>query len=172
MISVLIHVARPTDPQAIESLADTLSALVAGVAAGLVADAVIVSGRKSDALETIADGSGATLVQSGPVGPWRAGARVARRDWLLCLEAGDLPREGWIRSVDRFVGTARPEVSLARLRRPHAGLGDRLAARIERLLGARNPRAGDLVRRDSLVTGVGFSPRQRPRAMTAGLDRA
>ncbi|GEO98160.1 hypothetical protein [Methylobacterium haplocladii] len=171
MISALIHVARPADPEAIERLADTLSALVAGVAAGLVADAVIVSARACDALETIADASGATLVQSGPAGPWRAAAQMARHDWVLCLEAGDLPREGWIRSVDRFVGTARPEVILARLRRPHAGIGDRLAARIERLLGARNPRAGDLVRRDSLLAGSGFSPRQRPRAMSAGLER-
>lgn len=172
MISALIHVARPADPEAIERLADTLSALVAGVAAGLVADAVIVSERMSDTLETIADASGATLVGSGAAGPWRAGARAARHDWVLCLEAGDLPREGWIRSVDRFVGTARPEVSLARLRRPHAGIGDRLAARIERLFGARSPRAGDLVRRETLLAGSGLSPRQRPRAMSAGLDRS
>ncbi|MET0428253.1 MAG: hypothetical protein ABW026_07115 [Microvirga sp.] len=172
MISVLIYVPRPADPDAIERLADTLSALVAGVAAGLVADAVIVSARIGDALETIADGSGATLVQSGSDGPWRAGARVARRDWVLCLEAGDLPREGWIRTVDRFVGTARPEVSLARLRRPHAGFTDRTMMRLERVLGARSPRGGDLVRRASLLAGSGFSPRQRPRRLSAGLERA
>lgn len=172
MISALIHVARPDDPEAIERLADTLSALVAGVAAGLVADAVIVSERACQSLDTIADASGASLVASGGTSPWRAGARAARHDWLLCLEAGDLPREGWIRTVDRFVGTARPEVSLGRLRRPHAGPAARIAARIERLVGAANPRAGDLVRRQSLLTGSAFAPRLRPRSLAAGLDRS
>ena len=89
MISGLIHVARSSDPVAIECLADTLSALVAGVAAGLVGDAVIVTAESCPSLETMAEGSGATLVVR-PTGanPWSAGARAARREWLLCLEPG------------------------------------------------------------------------------------
>ncbi|WP_232629385.1 hypothetical protein [Methylobacterium sp. Leaf118] len=172
MISGLIHVARPADPAMVEGLADTLSALVAGVAAGLMGDAVIVAGAASEALETIAEGSGARLVlrQAG-TNPWSAGARAARRDWLLCLEPGDIPSEGWIRSLDRFVGTARPDVGLGRMRRPHARLPTRLAARSERVLGAAQPRAGDVVRRAAVLSGLPFSPRLTVRVLSARLDR-
>lgn len=172
MISALIHVPRPADPEAVERLADTLSALVEGVAAGLVADAVIVSAQAFSGLEIIADGSGAALVVSGSENPWRAAARAARRDWLLCLEAGDLPREGWIRSVDRFVGTARPDIVLGRLHRSHAALGDRLGALVDTLINRATTRPGDLVRRVSLLGAPPPSPRQRPKALSAWVDRA
>ncbi|MFC6390105.1 hypothetical protein ACFQDP_12285 [Methylorubrum zatmanii] len=172
MISGLIHVARSSDAVAIESLADTLSALVAGVAAGLVGDAVIVTGAPSKALDTVAEGSGATLVVYPPKGdPWSAGARAARRDWLLCLEPGDIPAEGWIRTLDRFVGTARPDVGLGRMRRAHAGLPARIAARSERVIGAAGPRPGDVVRRERLLAGLPFSPRLAVRMLAARLDR-
>lgn len=173
MISGLIHLARPAEPEAVGRLADTLSSLVSGVAAGLVADAVIVSGAPCDAVGTIADEAGATLVlRSRGVSPWLVGARAARQEWLLCLEAGDIPREGWIRILDRFVETVRPEVGLARLRRPHAALPSRLAARGEGVVGARQPRAGDLVRRSRLVTAGSLTPRLKPRILTARLDRS
>ena len=173
MISGLIHVPRPADPEAVDRLADTLSALIAGVAAGLVGDAVIVSPYATEALEAVAEGSGAALVVQGDAGrPWRAGAQAARREWVLCLEAGDIPREGWVRTLDRFVGTARPEEALARLRRPHAALSERIAARIERVIGAGCPRAGDLVRRASLLAGPRFAPRLGPRRLPERLERA
>ncbi len=129
MISGLIHVARSADPAAIECLADTLSALVAG-------------------------------------------ARAARREWLLCLEPGDIPAEGWIRSLDRFVGTARPDMALGRMRRAYGALPARIAARGESVVGARGPRAGDVVRRERVLAGLPFSPRLKVRMLTARLDRA
>lgn len=172
MISALIHVARPGDPVAVDRLADTLAALVAGVAAGLVGDAVIIVPARNPAIETVAEATGATLVVRRPgLGPWLAGAEAARRDWVLCLEAGDVPAEGWIRTLDRFIGTARPEISLGRLRRPHAALPTRIAARGERVVGVRRPRAGDVVRRDRLLGGPTLSPRLRPRWLPARLDR-
>ncbi|MEH3118109.1 MAG: hypothetical protein PGN25_11085 [Methylorubrum populi] len=173
MISGLIHVARASDPAAIEGLADTLSALVAGVAAGLVGDAVIVTGTACSALETVAEGSGATLVVRPPgANPWSAGARAARREWMLCLEPGDIPAEGWIRTLDRFVGTARPDMALGRMRRAHAALPARIAARGERVIGAAHPRAGDVVRRERLLAGLPFAPRLKVRTLSARLDRA
>jgi hypothetical protein len=82
-----------------------------------------MSGRAVPTKETVAEGSGATLVVRPPgANPWGAGARVARREWLLCLEPGDIPAEGWIRSLDRFVGTARPDMALGRMRRAHSAL--------------------------------------------------
>ncbi|HEV7439617.1 MAG TPA: hypothetical protein VGN94_08335 [Methylobacterium sp.] len=172
MISALTYVARPGDPDAIDRLADTLSALVSGVAAGLVGDAVIVTGMACEAIDAVAEATGATVVvRPRGISPWAAGAKVARRDWILCLEAGDVPAEGWIRSIDRFVGTARPDVALARLRRPHAGLPQRLAAKGERVIGVGTARPGDLVRRDRLMAGPTFSPRLKPRPLIARLER-
>lgn len=172
MISGLIHVPRPSDPLAVDRLADTLAALVAGVAAGLVGDAVIVVPAVTKAIETVAEATGATLVvRMRGASPWTAGARKARREWVLCLEAGDVLAEGWIRTLDRFIGTARPDVALGRLRRPHTGLPTRLAARGETVIGVSRPRAGDVVRRDRLLAGATFSPRIRPRRLPARLDR-
>ena len=171
MISALVHVADPGDADAIDRLADTLGALVGGVAAGLVGDAVIVAAAMGEAVDTIADATGATLVVP-PRGSdrWFAGAAVARRDWVLCLEAGDVPGDGWIRTLDRFVGTA-PADALGRLSRPHAGLATRLAIRAEALLGAGAARPGDLVRRDRLTKIGTFAPRLVPRRLIARIDR-
>lgn len=173
MISGLIFVARPGDPEVVDRLADTLSALVPGVAAGLIADAVIVADSASEAVSALAEESGAALVlRQRHANPWHLGAKAARRDWVLCLKAGDIPREGWIRILERFVETARPDIGLARLRRLDAGLPARLAARSERLIGVRTPRAGDLVRRDRLLNAGIFTPRLKPRHLTARLDRS
>ncbi|GJD29322.1 hypothetical protein PMNALOAF_0555 [Methylobacterium adhaesivum] len=173
MISALIHVARPADPDSIDQLADTLGALVAGVAAGLVGDAVIVASSHTAAIDTVAEATGAKLVLRQHGGSaWSAGAKAARRDWVLCLEAGDVPAEGWIRILDRFIGTARPDMTLARLRRPHAGLPARLVARGEGVIGVGAPRAGDLVRRERLLAGPRFVHRVKARTLTARLERS
>ena len=73
--------------------------------------------------------------------PGRKGAKEARRDWLLCLDDGDIPQEGWIRVLDRFVA-----LSQARAR---AG-ADAAAAR------RRDRRAPEPVR-------ILIRPRRRPR---------
>ncbi|GJD76564.1 hypothetical protein [Methylobacterium goesingense] len=173
MLSALISVARPNDPDAVDQLADTLGALVAGVAAGLVGDAVIIVPVHNPTIESVAEATGAKVVLRGRgASPWSAGAKAARRDWVLCLEAGDVPAEGWIRLLDRFIGTARSEVSLARLRRPHTGLPARIAARGERVIGATAPRPGDLVRRERLLAGPKFAGRLKARPLAARLDRA
>lgn len=173
MLSALISVARPNDPDAVDQLADTLGALVAGVAAGLVGDAVIIVPAHNPTIETVAEATGAKVVLRGRgASPWSAGAKAARRDWVLCLEAGDVPAEGWIRLLDRFIGTARAEVSLARLRRPHTGLPARIAARGERVIGATAPRPGDLVRRERLLAGPKFAGRLKARPLAARLDKA
>src|SRR3712207_4537815 len=116
MITVLVRVTHGPD-----ALAATLSALVPAVAAGLIGDAVILADRQDDTLAKVADAVGATLVVAGR-GSWTEGARAARRDWLLCLDDGDIPQDGWIRVLDRFVALSRPEQGLARMRRRRAGV--------------------------------------------------
>ncbi|WP_457104181.1 hypothetical protein [Methylobacterium sp. P5_C11] len=172
MLSAVTYLADPADPDAIDRLADTLSVLVSGVAGGLVGDAVIVSGRASEAVAAVAEATGATLVLQGSGNPYAVGAAAARRDWVLCLEAGDVPAEGWIRTLDRFVGTARPETGLGRLHRPAAGWLGTVRNRVEALAGARQARAGDVVRRDVLRTAAVFAPRLKVRPLIARIERA
>jgi hypothetical protein len=172
MLSAVTYLADPADPDAIDRLADTLSVLVSGVAGGLIGDAVIVTGRESEAVTAVAEATGATLVLHRDGNPYAAGAAAARRDWVLCLEAGDVLGEGWIRTLDRFVGTARPEIGLGRLHRPAAGWRRRLVGGIEVLAGARQARAGDVVRRAALRAGNAFAPRLRIRPLIARIERA
>jgi hypothetical protein len=108
--------------------------------------------RRPDAgIDRIADATGATLVAIGPgEDPWAAGARAARRDWLLCLQDGDMPAEGWIRAVDRFALTAAGSgFPLGRLSRPRSWR-ERVAMLGEGRLRAPRIRPGDLVHRSRL----------------------
>lgn len=144
MITVLVRV---TDGP--EALAATLSALVPAVAAGLVGDAVILAREPDEIVATVADAAGASLVVAQDLS-WAEGARIARRDWLLCLDAGDIPQEGWIRVLDRFVALATPERGRARFRRHGAGP----AGFLRRMVARSSILAGDLVHRRVLLNGV------------------
>ena len=171
MLSAVTYLADPADPDAIDRLADTLGVLVSGVAAGLVGDAVIVAPETARAVETVAEATGAELVPYDGGNPFVLGAARARRDWILCLEAGDIPADGWIRTLDRFAGLARPETGLGRLRRA-APWGTRLVAGFEGLVGTRTIRAGDVVRRAILLAGPGSDRRLRVRPLNARIDRS
>ena len=141
MITVLVRVTHGP-----EALAATLSALVPAVAAGLIGDAVILAAQQDDILEQVADAAGATLVVA-PGASWTEGAKEARRDWLLCLDDGDIPQEGWIRVLDRFVALSKPERGLARMRRPRGGAIGALL----NLFASSSVRGGDLVHRRVLM---------------------
>ncbi|MBA1158301.1 hypothetical protein [Microvirga mediterraneensis] len=144
MITVLVRVSHGP-----EALAATLSALVPAVAAGLIGDAVILTDQQDEVLAEVADAAGATLVMARR-GSWIEGAQVARRDWLLCLDDGDIPQEGWIRVLDRFVALSRPEQGLARMRRRRGGV----ASALTNLFADSKVRAGDLVHRRVLLKEV------------------
>lgn len=170
MFTAAIHLPGALDPERIDALADTLAALVAGVAAGVIGDAVIAAAHPDDPeVATMAESTGATLVERGR-NPWVAAAGPARRPWMLCLEAGDVPAEGWIRVLDRFGGTASTE-SIGRLRRPHAPLFERIAGRREALTGTRQVRAGDLVLVQAVRAGLPFKARLPVTPLRASLLR-
>lgn len=166
MITGVIHVEGPP-----EELAASLGALVPAVVEGLMGDAVIVAGRADPALTTISEISGAKLLHiASDADPWRAGAALARRPWLLCLQSGDVPGEGWMRAADRFLAAAvRSGQPLGRLARRRSSPGTVLAALAERLAGTRQVRAGDLVRRDWLMAQD--MPRVRPARIGASVER-
>ncbi|QRM28442.1 hypothetical protein [Microvirga sp. VF16] len=144
MITVLVRVTHGP-----EALAATLSALVPAVAAGLIGDAVILTDKLDETLAKVADAAGATLVIAKP-GSWIEGANAARRDWLLCLDDGDIPQEGWIRVLDRFVALSKPEQGLARMRRQRAGVINALV----NLFARTSVRGGDLVQRRVLMNEI------------------
>jgi hypothetical protein len=118
----------------------------------------------------IADGVGASVVAlQKRSDPWRAGGIAARRDWMLCLEDGDVLAEGWIRPVDRFLAAASAaDHGLARLRRSSAGSAMMMRDFVERWAGTRTPRAGDLVHRAWLD---GARRRVRPVPIRARIER-
>jgi len=158
MITVLVRVTHGP-----EALAATLGALVPAVAAGLVGDAVILSARQDETLAKVADAAGASLIVAEEAS-WTDGARAARRDWLLCLDDGDIPQEGWIRVLDRFVALAGPEKGLARFRRHRAGLAGLLRGAFSRS----SVRAGDLVHRRVLLNEV---KARAPVRLSASIER-
>jgi len=140
MLTALIHARRRP-----EALAVTLSALVAGVAEGVIADAVVVAEEHDAELAYIAEATGAEFVvkQAGEL-PWISGARYARREWMLCLEAGDIPLEGWISAIDRFAFiAARENFPIGRLARRSHSLRQWIADFRTRL--SAQPSAGDVV---------------------------
>jgi hypothetical protein len=138
---------------AIDELAATLGSLVPAVVEGLMGDAVVIARRPHASVANIAEVAGARLVAlSGDEDPWLAGAAHARRDWLLCLEAGDVPGEGWMRAVDRFLmAGGRDARPLGRFRY-RAGGAASFRGPIERWTGTKQARAGDLVDRNWLAT--------------------
>ena len=164
MISALILAERGG-----EALGLTLASLVPAVVAGLVGDAVLITPRQDPSVEAIADGVGASLVTL-PQGtdPWCGGAAAARRDWLLCLEDGDVLADGWIRPLERFLAAAAAaDRGIGRLRRPSAGPAA-MRDVVERWAGTRRPRAGDLVHRAWLD---GARRRVRPVPIRARIER-
>jgi hypothetical protein len=149
----------------IEPLAATLAALVPAVAAGLVADAVVLDLNAASEIAAVADGVGAAHVRIAERrSAFAAGVAVARRDWLFCLAAGDVPQEGWIGAIEAYLaGASGP--GLGRARRGGA-LPARAAVLWERLAGARQVRPGDLVHR-ALVLGPRLPRSLRPARLDA-----
>jgi len=159
MISVVIR-----SEHGLEPLAATLRALVPGVVEGLVGDAVVLAARSDEAVATLVEGVGAKLVIADDLS-WAGGARIARREWILCLDAGDVPGEGWMAALDRFVALSPPDRGLGRLQR----IGS-WRARLRSLAPTRQVQAGDLVRRDLLLRNAGAP--QRAARIPAAIARA
>jgi glycosyltransferase involved in cell wall biosynthesis len=89
-------------------LVPTLSALVAGSAAGLVREVVLADGGSRDDTEKIADEAGCEFLPGTADEGERlaAAAAAARGDWLLFLDPGAVVDESWPREVAAFMGSA------------------------------------------------------------------
>lgn len=164
MITALVRAGHGTD-----ALAATLSALVSAVAEGLVGDAVVLSRDDDDDALRIADALGAHFVrlQAGE-DPWRKGAALAKREWVLCLDAGDVPSEGWIRAVERFIAFSPAERRHGRMPRRAGTWPEALGLGWRALVAGGAVRSGDVVRRAALLDG---SRSGRPARIAASTER-
>ncbi len=153
----------------VEALAVTLSALVSGVAEGLVGDAVVLSARADDDVMRVTDALGATFVRlADGEDPWRRGAALAKREWVLCLDAGDVPTDGWIRAAERFIALSPPERRLGRFPRSAGTWRESLSLRWQALRAGGQIRAGDVARRALLMEG---RRAERPVRIAGSIER-
>jgi hypothetical protein len=136
-------------------LAATLSVLVEGAAAGLIGHAVIIApgaDGKSPEIDRLADATGAELVAGtgDEAKDWRAAALVARGDWLLLMQAGEMPGQNWVQALERHAMTAQG--------RP--GLMPRMGWRgmMDRLLPPSRPGPGFVLPKPLLLSGAGLRP--------------
>ena len=142
-----------------QTLVLTLSALVPGVAAGLLGEVVVADAGSRDATAEVAEIAGCRFISSAePLGArLKAAAAATRAPWLLFLRAGCVPEPGWIAAAERFMEAAemltegpdraavfRPR-SGADLMRP--GLAEMLAMLRATLGGAPRPEQGLLIAR-------------------------
>jgi hypothetical protein len=122
------------------ALVPTLSALVAGAAAGIVREVIIADAGSTDATAEIAELSGCELMVSQSLLAIRLAdaAKRARGVWLMFLKPGVVLNTGWIEETSRFVArlddSGAPQSHAAVFRREtdplaaRASLRDALAA--------------------------------------------
>lgn len=130
------------------ALAATLALLIPAVAEGVVGHAVLVGDAEDDVAVRFADETGASYVRAGPAAAWRSGAEAARGDWLLLLDAGDLPEPHWLAGIERHLLAAPGAPALL----PLSGFGA-LPERLALLLAGRAIRAGLLAPKPQILAG-------------------
>lgn len=87
MLSVLIETLNDE-----EGLARTLASLVSAVVEGVVRDVIVCDLGSGDQTRYVAEQSGCNFVATGGIA---AGIASAKGDWLLILEPGARPLDGW-----------------------------------------------------------------------------
>lgn len=132
-----------------EPLAATLAALIAAVSEGIVGHAVVVAPADDADKAKLAEETGADFVVASPSDCWSAGAVAARGQWLLLLDAGDIPDEDWARRAERHLLLASRRPALL----PLAGLATGLRERLAGLVAPRAVGAGLITRRDAVIAG-------------------
>lgn len=164
MITALIRVEHGPG-----ALGVTLAALVPAVVEGLVGDAVVLAEEADPAVTRIADALGAGVLVTGlDADPWLRGAAAAKREWLLCLDDGDVPAEDWIRALERFVRLTPVERRFGRIPRRASTWREAWAARWVGIARRRPVQSGDLLHRSVLEGG---RPKRGPLRIPALIER-
>lgn len=136
---MLAAVISATGP--VSALGATFAALIPGVTHGLLGHAVVLDPATDSEIERISEATGAGYIAGND---WLDGINAARGEWLLLLEAGDLPAIHWPAVVDRHLQVAAAQAALL----PRAGWFASLAERSGRAL-----RPGLVLPRSMALTG-------------------
>jgi glycosyltransferase involved in cell wall biosynthesis len=140
MISVVIPACNSA-----AALPATFRSLFEATIEGLVCEVIVADCGSADATAKIADDAGATVIQAGPGGQLQAGAKAARKPWLLFLKPGSVMEPGWEEEAWAFIAGGENSAAAFRFRLAAKGLAPRLhemlaamGARISRLPGGCN----------------------------------
>ncbi len=121
MMSVIFAVRNAEEP-----LLRSLAALAPFATEGLIGDVVVADLGSRDATLAVAEAAGCTLIEacaSRAMALERA-VKLARKDWLLGLEAGDIPDAGVATSLrDHMARHAKAPLALALLALPPSAGG-------------------------------------------------
>ncbi|WP_332680586.1 glycosyltransferase family 2 protein [Bosea sp. (in: a-proteobacteria)] len=147
-----------------EALAATLSVLIPAVADGVIGHAVVIGAEGDAETLRLADATGASYVAARNGASWSLGVAQARGDWVLLLEAGDLPEPHWVASIERHLLIAATTPALMPLR-GLAALREWGAVSLR----SRRVRAGLIAPKKQLLSGrLPASPRR----LAVGRERA
>ncbi|MBD9371241.1 glycosyl transferase [Rhizobium sp. ARZ01] len=153
MLTVIIE-CQDNEPE----LAHTLAALVAGAVEGLVKDVIILDHGSSDGSSKVADAAGCSFLTDWDT---QDVVRSARGEWLLLLEPGARPLNGWVEAVAEYVSLNKAPARFAGSRNHRRRLHKRLLrgrAPLEQGLLVPKGQASALVRPgmrlDQIASGV------------------
>lgn len=121
MLTVLLE-CRDNEPE----LAHTLAVLVSGAVDGLVSDVIVLDHGSRDGSAEVADAAGCRFLQDCDL---PTAIPKARGQWLLLLEAGALPQQGWVEEVFEYASLGRKPARFSPSRRYRKPLFKRLLRR-------------------------------------------
>jgi len=148
-----------------EALAATFAVLIPAVAGGVIGHAVVVDEGDTAEIARLADETGASYVRASNGEAWASGVAQARGDWVILLEAGDLPEPHWLQSIERHLLMAATAPALLPLR----GMASALREWGAISLRSRQVRAGLIAPKKQILSGRLASS---PRRLTVGRERA
>lgn len=147
------------------ALAATFSVLIPAVAEGFLGHAVVVAAQANAEIERLADTTGAVYLIADRSEAWRRGAEQARGDWLVLLDAGDVPQAHWVQAVDRHLLLSPDRPALL----PRRDLVGSLGERASLLLHGRALRPGLILPKRQ---GIAERLEQSPRRLDCRRERA
>jgi hypothetical protein len=119
-------------------LAHTLAALVPGAVAGLISDVIVLDGGSHDGSSRVADAAGCAFLQKWNL---REAIGAARGGWIMLLEPGARPQNGWIEEIFEYLSLAEMPARFCASRRFRRPFFERLTRRADALeLGLLMPR--------------------------------
>lgn len=95
MLTIIIE-CHDNEPE----LAQTLAALVAGAVEGLVKDVIVLDRGSCDGSSQVADAAGCSFLTDWDM---QDIVRSVRGEWLLLLEPGARPLNGWVEAVAEYI---------------------------------------------------------------------